>query len=295
MRWNDVAMLMAGRILAGGCALVVGCALICGCAHGRPEGAWALRWIEHPAADGPSTRAAPEDVTSFAQVATYDHTTDAARAPEITGGLAEGDVIAYWMSTTEARFKVLTGRLNAIGYRLFVYGHLAIVVADPDHAGQLRLFSSESFRGPNCDEGLATLAGHSFDVYRLDRWDRVDRGRLHDFVRLVRAKANHWYGYDFSGMFGLWNSALSPGRPRDIGHDYICSTVVVAALHYAGIALDAVRHDGFGDICTPKQVVSSRGCIVPPPAVDLEAVLEDHAPNEPFGPNSGPKGGPTSR
>ncbi len=265
---------------------------LAGCSTSRPKGVWGLRWIERPAVDGPSKHAAPEDVTRFSRVVTYDHHKDVARAPVVTGSLVEGDVVAYWMSTAEARFKVLTGRLNAIGYRLFVYGHLAIVVADPDHPGELRLFSSESFRGPNCAEGLATLATHSFDVYRLDRWDRVDVGRLHEFVKLARAKGNHWYGYDFSGLLGLWNSPLRPGRPRDIGHDYICSTVVVAALHYAGVALDAVRQNGFADICTPKQVVSSHGCIVPPPEIDLEEVLEEAI--TPVA-GLGPKGGPTGR
>ncbi|MBA3686377.1 MAG: hypothetical protein H0W72_14220 [Planctomycetes bacterium] len=268
--------------------LMVAALFLAGCGEGRPRGVWALRWMERPSSDGPSTRAAPEDVTSFAQVATYDHRRDRERSAALVNDLVEGDVIAYWMSTREARRKLLTGRFSALGYRLLVYGHLAMVVADPERGGTLRLFSSESFTGPNSDEDLASLASHSYDVFRLDRWDRVDTRRLHEFVVLARAKANRWYGYDFSGMFGLWNSPLRPTRPRDIGHDYICSTVVVAALHYAGVALDAVRHGGFADVCTPKQVVTSKGCIVPPPAI----VFADLDLREP---DVGPKGGRAGR
>ena len=75
-------------------------------------------------------------------------------------------------------------------------------------------------------------------------------------------------------MFGLWNSNLTPAQPDEIGHDYICSTAVVAALYYAGLELDAVRNWGYLDLCSPKQVVSSRGRILPPPKARLESSAE---------------------
>ncbi len=184
------------------------------------------------------------------------------------GALREGDVIAYRKPTSEARREIATVHLNSVGYRMLKYGHLAIVVRDPDRPERLCLFSSESFKGPNIDEDLPTLNDHDGDAYRLDRWDRVDKGRIADFVRLAHAKAGHWYGYDFSGMLGLWNSNLTPEKPDEIGHDYICSTVVVACLWYAGVRLDAVRSQ-VGDVCSPYQVVLSRGALMPLPQVEL--------------------------
>ena len=68
-------------------------------------------------------------------------------------------------------------------------------------------------------------------------------------------------------MFGLWNSGIEPSHPEEIGQDYICSTVVVAALHYAGIKLDAVNRGGLLDLISPAQVVKSDGCLVPLPQV----------------------------
>jgi hypothetical protein len=96
-----------------------------------------------------------------------------------------------------------------------------------------------------------------------------DVGRMREFVSLSRARGEDWYGYDFSGMFGLWNSNLKPDRPGSIGHDYICSTVVVAALYYAGLQLDAIQRGGIADVVTPKQVVTSRGHFIPLPEVEI--------------------------
>ena len=75
--------------------------------------------------------------------------------------------------------------------------------------------SSQALKGPNIREDIDTLKNHSWDVYRLNRWDRVDKKRFYEFVNLVRQKAERWYGYDFPGLFGLWNSNLRPIKPQD--------------------------------------------------------------------------------
>jgi hypothetical protein len=239
-----------------------------------------LRWIEKPAKNGPSTKVARDDRAHFLRRASYNHLKESAETfIQRKAELREGDVIAYKLDKTDARRKIfLEGKLNAIGYRLLKYGHLGIVIKDPDDPSKLRLFSSHSFKGPNIKEDLDTLITHSWDCYRLDKWDRVDKPRLYDFVSKVRARAEAWYGYDFSGMFGLWNSNLKPGKPSKIGHDYICSTVVVAALYYSGLELDAVQRGGVLDIVTPKQVVTSDGRFIPLPDIELSVESEGATP-----------------
>ena len=241
---------------------------------GSAQAEWfALRWIEKPAKKGPSTKAPKEDRAHFLRRASFNHIKESAETCLArTSELREGDVIAYKLDKVNARRKIfLEGKLNIIGYRLLKYGHLGIVIKDPDDPGELRLFSSHSFKGPNVNEDLDTLIKHSWDCYRLDKWERVDKPRFYDFVSKVRTRAEAWYGYDFSGMFGLWNSNLKPGKPDKIGHDYICSTVVVAGLYYAGLELDAVQRGGVLDLVTPKQVVTSAGRFIPLPEVELTA------------------------
>lgn len=238
------------------------------------QGGWfALKWMEKPLANGPSQAVGPEDLAQFTLIDSFEHASGDSVFTKSISQLREGDVIAYRMEAGEARKKILTGDLATVGYRLFKYGHLAILVSDPAAPSQLRIFSSQSFKGPNLNEGLETLSAHSFDVYRLDKWARVDKARLNEFVQLAMQKAGHWYGYDFSGMFGLWNSNLKPSKPDEIGHDYICSTIVLSALYYSGLALDAHRRGGLLDLVTPAQVVESKGHFIPLPDVTLDVEL----------------------
>ena len=235
-----------------------------------------LRWMETPAWNGPSTQAKPEDRTEFLPVSSFDKDRhDDQSWPAVRQNLKEGDMIAYktetWKAVIEVFFK---GGLNRFGYMLFKYGHMAIVVKDPNDENRLRLLSSWSLKGPNILEDLDTMKYHSWDSYRLNQWDRVDKKRFYEFVSIVRQKAESWTGYDFSGMFGLWNSNLQPSKPEEIGLSYTCSTVILAALYYAGVELDAYQRYGIADIVTPLQVVSSKGRIVPVPEVIFEAASE---------------------
>lgn len=254
-------------------ALLPAFLLVRGCRSRTPSdgGGWySLRWIEKPSARGPSRLAAPEDKTSFALTFSFAEKEGGDAFKSARDRLREGDVIAYRKDKGTARREILKGKLNTVGYRLLKYGHLAIVVKDANAPDRLRLFSSQSFKGPNIREDVDSLATHDWDAYRLDKWERVSADRLHEFVRLATAKAGKWYGYDFSGMFGLWNSNLTPASPKQIGHDYICSTIVVAALYYAGLELDAVQRGGIADLVSPLQVVSSKGRLIPPPEVEIK-------------------------
>ena len=190
--------------------------------------------------------------------------------------LQEGDVIAYRMSQREVRSAILKGHLSKVGYSALTYGHLAILVDMQED--QLLLLSSQSFKGPNTQESILTLKDHHWDAYRLDKPDCINKMRLHEFVVEAQKKAGKWYGNDFSGMFGLWNSNLKPDSPEKIGHDYICSTVVVAALYYSGIQLDAIQRHGFLDLVSPKQVVTSKGIIIPIPEVEIDIHTQPASP-----------------
>lgn len=229
------------------------------------RGDWViLKWMEKPARNGPSTLAKPEDRTEFRRVVSFDHREYNDKSWQaVKNILEEGDLIAYKEDKWEARTKIfLKGELNKIGYRLFKYGHAAIVVRDPDDGRTFRLLSTQSFKGPNIREDIDTLKYYSWDSYRLNRWDRVDKKRFYEFIDLVQKKAGTWYGYDFSGMFGLWNSNLNPSSPEDVGYEYMCSTVIVAALYYAGVELDASQRHGVLDIITPLQLVRSTGRVI---------------------------------
>lgn len=247
-----------------------------GAAPPKGGGWYILRWVEKADSNGASQEARPEDRTEFKYVQSYERKSGDAGFAEVKKQLREGDVIAYRLPKWEARKQIfLKLDLTKIGYRLLKYGHLAIVVDDPANPGKLRVFSSQSFKGPNVREDVDTLRDHDWDAYRLDKWDRVDPNRLREFVKLSQEKAGHWYGYDFSGMFGLWNSNLRPTKPDEIGHDYICSTIVLTALYYAGVQLDASARKGWLDLVSPYQVVKSKGRLVMPPDITL---LADTAP-----------------
>lgn len=236
-------------------------------------GGWyILRWLEKPDGNGESTKAKPEDRTEFKYIKSFERKDGEQGFSEARQQLRAGDVIAYRLPKWEARKQIfLKLDLTKLGYRLLKYGHLAIVVEDPANPGQLRVFSSQSFKGPNVREDLDTLRDHDWDAYRLDQVERLDTQRLQEFVKLSQEKAGKWYGYDFSGMFGLWNSNLRPTKEDEIGHDYICSTVVLTALHYAGVQLDATGRKGYLDLVSPYQVVKSKGSFVKPAQLVLVA------------------------
>ena len=153
-----------------------------------------------------------------------------------------------------------------LGYRLFKYGHLAIVAEDPENREHKVLFTSQSKIGVNIDEDVDTLRTHNWDAYRLDNWDRVDKERFREYVNLCRKAAGHFFGYDFTGMFALWNDNLRPTEKSNIGSEYICSTAVLTILYYAGFESDAIRRDGWLDLVTPYQVVKATGRFIPLPA-----------------------------
>jgi len=215
-----------------------------------------MRWMEKPVHSEDIKDVPEEKRLHFDKVGGYDKGDEG--FPAVMQSLREGDVIAYRMTTKESRGDIARGRLNSVGYRLLDYGHLAILT-QVEGSEYLRLLSSQSFKGPNTEEDVYTLKDHSFDVYRLNRWDKVDLDRFHEFVQKSQEKAGNWIGYDFSGMFGVWNSNLRPKEAKAIGHDYICSTIVAAALYYSGADMKVSGRAGWLDLVSPRQVVMSHG------------------------------------
>jgi hypothetical protein len=234
------------------------------------RGLYVLRWVEKPSSRGVSEQADPKDRTQFDFVVGFDQQKPGTFVDR-KRQLREGDLVAYWMKKNESRKAILKGDVNKIGYRLLDYGHLAMLARDPDNPDKMVLLSSQSFKGANTEEDIDTLIDHSWDAYRLDQWERIDQARLQEFIKHASSKAGHWAGYDFSGMFAMWNSNLKPDHLDKVGHDYICSTIVVAALYYSGLELDAVQRKGLLDLVSPKQVVTSKGRIIELPEVELKA------------------------
>jgi hypothetical protein len=220
------------------------------------RGLFVMRWVEKPMYTEDMQDVPEKKRLHFDKVDGYSEGEEG--FAEVMQGLREGDVIAYRMTTKESRGDVLKGRLNSVGYRVLDYGHLAILTY-VDGNETLKLLSSQAFKGPNTKEDVYTLKDHSFDVFRLNRWDKVDLDRFHDFVQKSQEKAGNWIGYDFSGMFGVWNSNLRPNDAKAIGHDYICSTIVAAALYYAGADMKVSGCAGWLDLVSPRQVVTSHG------------------------------------
>ncbi|MNC90069.1 hypothetical protein D3C83_61170 [compost metagenome] len=93
-------------------------------------------------------------------------------------------------------------------------------------------------------------------------------------MKLSLEKSAELFGYGFSGMLGLSrpSAGLRPKRPSELGHESISSTVVAAAFRYSGLELDATGQPRL-DSLTPLQIVTSRGRLVPPPNVSLQAEL----------------------
>jgi hypothetical protein len=184
-----------------------------------------------------------------------------------TEQLKVGDVIAYRKEKWSARRELLAqGNLTVIGYRLFKYGHLAIVVEDPEKPGRKVLFTSQSIKGVNMDEDVDSLRTHNWDVYRLDKWNRIDEERLAEGLLRCREKSGNFFGYDFTGMFALWNENLKPKQTDDFGTEYICSTCVVTLLYFGGFESDATPRREL-DLITPYQVVRAKGRFVKPPTL----------------------------
>lgn len=181
---------------------------------------------------------------------------------QISDRIKIGDVIAYSKEKWSARRELLAkGKATVIGYRLFKYGHLAIVVEDPEQPGRKVLFTSQGQKGVNIDEDIDSLRKRNWESWRLDKWDRIDIEKINQGVKSCREKSGHFFGYDYSGMFSIWNENLKPETVKDFGDEYICSTAVVTLLYFGGFESDSTPRQEL-DLITPFQVVRAKGAFI---------------------------------
>ncbi len=225
------------------------------CHRGAP------RWIKPTKEEREAHKVPVKDRARFQLIGS--HTKGTGDPNHLIGVVREGDVVAYWMTGRQKRKEILKGNVRASLYFILRYAHLAVAVRKQNDE-KLRLYSSEALRGPNMLDDLSDMKDYSFDVYRLDKADRLDLKRLREFTAVSVAKSNKWIGYNFLGMLGIWSNMLEPESQSDIGNDYICSTSVAAALHYSGLDLDRVRCCEALNMISPKRVLMSQGRLFKP-------------------------------
>ncbi|MBT7958541.1 MAG: hypothetical protein HN759_04330 [Akkermansiaceae bacterium] len=229
---------------------------------GTPCHIGAPRWVIPTKAERQYHNVPEKDRARFQLVATHSkYSKDSNYLLDI---IKEGDVFAFRMTRREKKDTLLKGSIRSLGYFMMKYAHLAIAVRDENNPDQLRLYTSEAFRGPNLIDELGVITNYSFDVYRLDKSDRLNMHRLREFAFISANKTNKWFGYNFLGMLGIWSNMLEPVSISDIGDDYICSTSVAAALHYAGLDLANVRCCEVFNLISPWLIISSQGRLYKP-------------------------------
>lgn len=166
-----------------------------------------------------------------------------------------GDVLAFHMSHRDATAHLRQGTIQKLPYELFSFGHLALVVENPaDRSGPPRLLQLAMKQAANITDGYDYLADQSWIAYRPT--SPLDHDRLNEFVSTVIIRASSpRKAYDYTGALGIHNRSITPESPSDISYEYTCTTLVQAALHYAGHPTRGVHFGGFLDIVTPAQVI----------------------------------------
>ena len=217
-------------------------------------------WIQRAFVPRPSRLAEPGDRLEFECVGRFRRKNGEAGLGKETALLQEGDLIAARLGKLKAGSDLfLKGEKYATGYTFFKYGHLDLVLRDQDAESELVLFTCNGTYGVNSKRHLSDLGDRDWDVYRMKDWSRVDRERLLEFVRISIIQEKGPESYDDLSAAGFRNANLKPKTQEDIGGGYTCSTVIAAALYYAGVELDQTRASSYIDIVTPKQVVTSKG------------------------------------
>lgn len=176
-----------------------------------------------------------------------------------------GDVIAFYMSQKTAREYLQRGAIQKTPYMLFSYGHLALVVPNPDKDinqqthSDLKLLQVAMRQAVNTSDGLEYLADKSWVVLRPPEGS-INKVHLHQFTsEVVKKGSSSQKAYHYTAAFGLWNGYHHPVTPAQISKEYTCSTLIIAALNYSGYHLYSARRYGILDIITPRQVTESWG------------------------------------
>lgn len=206
-----------------------------------------FRWMESPPAAASKNKA-------FTQIAS--HLAGQANSETIIHQVRPGDLIAFHMSHAEAIAWLKKRTIRKIPYELFRYGHLALVTPDSSQ-GTWKLLQIALGQTANANDGQEYLRDKSWILFRPQAGE-VDLKRLEEFTRTVTGKTTRPPAkYDFYAVLGLCNRGLKPTQPAEIANAFSCTTLVIAAYHYAGYPLHAVHRKGVLDMVTPHQVVEA--------------------------------------
>lgn len=176
-----------------------------------------------------------------------------------------GDLIVNYMRLGRA------ARKRQWLFAILPHGHAMIVLDPYDPKGILEC----RFHGTR-RVGPEELKLYSYNnIYRLDQGERLDLQRLGEFAD---AGTKCCRSYRFSSWLGR-NGNLVPNDLADIPKSYTCSTMVVAAYHYAGLTLDLAEL-ARNRVITPRAIAASRGRFNAFSLPGAEPVA-DFAPNVP--------------
>jgi hypothetical protein len=180
-----------------------------------------------------------------------------------------GDVIAFYMSHEEARQHIGEGRIQKIPYELCRYGHLCIVVPNPNkklnaqRSLDYRLLQVAMRQAITASDGLNYLNAKSWVVFRPPPRS-INHDRLHGFTQSVIKKGSSpKKAYNYTAALGLWNGQTHPDTVDKIADQYTCTTLIISALNYSGYQLYSSRRHGIMDVITPCQVTESWGIRIP--------------------------------
>ena len=153
------------------------------------------------------------------------------------------------------------GKIQKFPYELFRYGHLAIVVPDPNGTGELRLLQVAMKQAVSAVDGLEYLSDKTWEIHRPPTAP-IDLARLNEFTaRVTENTSDPKHAFDYVSVTGWNNSPRQPEHESNIGDKFSCATLVIAGLHYSGYELDAVHRGGRFDLVTPRQVIESHGTV----------------------------------
>lgn len=133
-------------------------------------------------------------------------------------------------------------------FALLPYGHSMVVLDPSDPNG---LFESR-FSGAR-RIAFDDLKTYSYNViYRLRDPSRLNLDRLREFADEACRRSK---SYSFKSWVAI-NDNMRPNAPGEISRSYTCSTMVVAAYHYAGVTLDIAS---LNKVITPLSVAAAAG------------------------------------
>jgi len=266
--FNKLPKLKAAHCIAW---CVVACTFISACSNQSPHrGVFPFSAMEKP----PSYRSVQRKIKhtnltpqKMTKVVHYNAHEPSSPFAHQVAQLQAGDVIAFFMSHQEARIYLKQKKIQKIPYELFSYGHVTLVVPDPNKKlhqqskTDFKLLQVAMKQPVSASDSLEYLKDKSWIAYRPPAGS-INITRLHEFTQESILKCSDPHkSYDFHATLGLGNGNLAPLIVDEIRNQYTCATLIVAALSYSGYELHAMKRNGRLDILTPRQVTDAWGVV----------------------------------